>query len=126
MFTRTLNKGQIRKVIAEVSEYLMKKHGISKYYPQDQVDDAIKSLKLGNFDGVRIQDNSFAYGVFCTEEEYRQIYQQAGMDGDYEGVKLKIADTLYKGQSGRDMGHFIDTAVIKSRTLPASYDSNGE
>lgn len=123
MFTRILNDRQIRNVITEISGYLMKKHGISKYYPQDQVDDAIKSLKLGNFDGVRIQDNSFAYGVFCTEEEYRQIYQQAGMNGDYEGVQLKIANILYKGQSGRDREDFNCSADIK---VPLSYGSSSE
>ncbi|MAC47478.1 DUF6559 family protein [Oceanospirillum beijerinckii] len=105
MFKQIFRNRRTKQITTQISQYLIRQHGIHKHYRQDQVDEALTALKLGNFEGISVQENRLAYGVFCTEKEYRAIYQQAGIDGDYEGIQLEIADALYKGKSGRMLGH---------------------
>jgi len=92
-------KLKIKKYARKLPQDLKATYGYQKYYSKAQVDAAIKRKKIGNSGNVLITDNCFAYAMYCSPEEFKEIHDNVGESCDYGAMRNDVSDTLFNGAS---------------------------
>lgn len=121
MFERLFKKRKIKKYAKKLPQDLKANYGYQKYYSKAQVDAAIKRKSMGNSSAVVVTDNCFAYAMYCSPEEFKEIHDNAGENCDYDTMRSDICETLFNGASE----FTFSTLLVESSSSSAGYSSVG-
>ena len=98
MFDAYFLKRKIRKYAKTLPLELRSSFGKRKYYSKSQVDTAIVRRKVGS-SGVAVADNCYAYAMFCSPKEFKQIHDEAGEVCDYQSMREEISSVVFGSTS---------------------------
>ncbi len=99
MFQSFFKNRKIKKYARKLPQDLKAKYGYKQHYSKAEVDSAIKRKKIGNSGGVIVTDNCYAYAMYCSPEEFKEIHDNAGENCDYGAMRNEVSDTLFNGAS---------------------------
>ncbi|MDP2635569.1 MULTISPECIES: DUF6559 family protein [Pseudoalteromonas] len=99
MFQGFFKRRKIKKYARSLPLVLKAQYGYKKYYTQAQVDSVIKRKRIGNHSSTDVIDNCYAYAMYCSPAEFKNIYDSAGESCDYIAMRSDVSDTLFNGVS---------------------------
>lgn len=97
MFEGFFLKRKIKKYARQLPLELKMMYGRQTNYSKEQVDAAMVRKKLGNDGVVVINDSSYAYAMFCSQQVFDYMHQEAGESGDYASKRNEIAYAVFGG-----------------------------
>lgn len=118
------NKRKIKKFARKLPQDLKAKYGYQKFYSKAQVDSAIKRKKIGKAGGIAVTENCYAYAMYCSPEEFKEIHDNVGENLDYAVMRGEISDTLFNGASDFTFSSLIvESSNAASSSFGGSSDS---
>jgi len=121
MFQSFFKNRKIKKYARKLPQDLKVKYGYKQYYSKAEVDSSIKRKRIGNSGGVVITDNCYAYAMYCSPEEFKEIHDSAGENCDYSSMRNDVSETLFNGASDFS----FSTLLFESSTSDSSFSSGG-
>lgn len=121
MLQSFLKKRKIKKYARKLPQDLKVEYGYKQYYSKTEVDSVIKRKKIGNSSGV-VTDNCYAYAMYCSPEEFKEIHDNAGENCDYGAMRSDVSETLFNGASDFS---FSTLLVESSNSDPSSIGGFG-
>ena len=119
MFQRFFKNRKIKKYARKLPQDLKSHYGYKQHYSKVQVDYAIKRKKLGKSGAVIVTDNCYAYAMYCSPEEFKEIHDNAGENCDYAAMRSEISDTLFNGACDFS----FSTLLVESTNSTSSFST---
>jgi len=116
MFQSFFRKRKIIKYARKLPPDLKAIYGYQKHYSKSQVDAAIKRKKIGNSGGASVTDNCYAYAMYCSPKEFKEIHDKAQENCDYDAMRTDISNTLFNGASSFS----FSTLLVESSSAVSS------
>lgn len=123
MFKHFFKKRRIKKYAKKLPLELKAQYGHKKYYTKGQVDTALKRKRLYRTD--ESGGNAYAYVMYCSKKDYHEIQNHTGCEGDYNAMRIEIADTLFNNTSDFSFSNLYVDATTPSSSSTFSDSSGG-
>jgi len=78
---------------------------------------------MGNSGGIVVTDNCYAYAMYCSPEELKDIHDKAGEVCDYGEMRGEVSDTLFNGVSDFSYSSLL---VESSNSVSSSFGCFGD
>ena len=125
MFERFFRKRKIKKYAKQLPLELKRVYGYKKFYSKVQVDKIIKSKNIGNGNSISITDYCYAYAMFCSPKEFKDIHSKTGENCDYDSMRVDISNCLFHGAAGFTMATLIIEASHTETSFLGGADFGG-
>ena len=114
-------KGFAKKLPSE----LKKLYGRSEYYSKGQVDRAIRN-KFSKFTtgGVVVSDVCYAYAMFCTPKEFKEIHEATGESCDYMELREEVSEVCFENANDFSFSD-LDSLSSNDSSFFSGGDSGG-
>lgn len=113
MFQGFFKARKIKKYAKKLPQDLKANYGYQKFYSKEQVDAAIQRKRIGNRGGIVVTDVCYAYAMYCSPEEFKEIHDNAGQSCDYYAMRNDVSNTLFNGA----IGFSFSTLLVESSNL---------
>jgi hypothetical protein len=110
MFDRFFLKRKIKRYARQLPLELKMMYGRQSYYSKIQVDTAMARKKLGNNGEVVVTDSSYAYAMYCSQQVFDEIHQQAEQSCDYTVMRSTVSYVVFGGP----MDFSVSTLVFEA------------
>lgn len=100
MFEQFLKNRLIKKYAKKLPQDLKANYGLKDYYTKIQVDDGLKRMRLYKRSIQALDDQCYAYAMFCSANEFDDIYQDDQKTVTYEQLRSDIAKVLAFNDNG--------------------------
>ncbi|MGF1733739.1 DUF6559 family protein [Photobacterium kasasachensis] len=126
MFQNYLKKRKIKRYARKIPRDLKANYGYQNYFTKEQVDAAITRQKIGNSNAPAIIDNSYAYAMYCSPEEFSKIYENIDGDFDYETIREEVSDVIFYGISGFSFSSLLVVSLHSGFSPEGSDDGDSD
>jgi hypothetical protein len=103
-------KRKIKKYARQLPLELKMMYGRQACYSKTQIDEAMARKKLGNDGAVVLADSSYAYAMFCSQQVFDEIHQQADENCDYIVKRSEVSKAVFGGP----MDFTVSTLVFEA------------
>jgi len=127
MFQSFFRKRKIKKYARKLPHDLKTIYGYQKHYSKSQVDAAIKRKKIGNSGGASVTDNCYAYAMYCSPKEFKEIHDKAQENCDYDVMRTDISNTLFNDVSNFSFSTLlVESSSATSNSISGFYDRGSD
>ena len=125
MFKWLHRNRKIKKYAKHLPLELKRDYGYKKFYSKAQVDKIIKRTNIGIITGNSITDNCYAYAMFCSPKEFKDIHSKAGEHCDYASMRMEVSNCLFSGATNFTMASLILAASHVETSFLGGADFGG-
>jgi hypothetical protein len=123
MLQNFFTKRKIKKYARKLPLDLKTKYGCKRYYAKAQVDAAMKRNRLDGRDRFDISHNCYAYAMYCSPQEFKEIHDKVGQTSDYSALRGHVSTTLFSENADFSFLSLLSVSS-KSRDKPLNVFAN--
>jgi len=123
MFNYFFKKRKIKKYAKKLPHDLKSHYGRKPYYSRAEVDASIQRKRMGLGGAVVVTDNCYAYAMYCSPEEFKEIHENAGVYCDYSAMRSEVSEVVFGGTSDFSFSTLLDTAPAPGTSSFGGSDS---